>query len=128
MENPWIVENIEAFHFYCCPECGQKYQESEEFQKHAVNQHPKAKVLFAKTDIKSEHTEEDYEKESQTELEVSTYVLITVRSPSMTAVSDIFTKKSCLVIIRDLRNICMANIVNYDFHDPISVVIKQEMS
>ena len=38
--NPWEVENIEAFHFYCCPECDFRVVSCQEFQDHAVNQHP----------------------------------------------------------------------------------------
>ena len=44
--NPWAVENVEAFHYYCCPECELRYQSCQEFQEHAIHQHPKAKTLF----------------------------------------------------------------------------------
>jgi uncharacterized C2H2 Zn-finger protein len=44
--NPWAVSNIEVFHFYNCPECDERYLMKSEFRQHAVNSHPKAKVLF----------------------------------------------------------------------------------
>ena len=40
------------------------------------------------------------------------FYLSTVRLPFITAVSIIFTKKRCLVIIQELWNICMVNIAN----------------
>ena len=45
ISNPWSVENIEVFHLYCCPECEQKYQESQEFQQHALTEHPKGQLI-----------------------------------------------------------------------------------
>ena len=39
-----------------------------------------------------------------------------------------FYKKNCLVIIQELRSICMVNIVKYVFDDPIFAVKKQERS
>ena len=69
INNPWIVENIEVFHYYCCPECEKKFQECHEFQNHAINEHPKAKVLFAKSEIKNEQIKDEHNG-SHTELEV----------------------------------------------------------
>ena len=31
-QNPWLVENIEAFNFYCCPECDFQSKDRD-FQK-----------------------------------------------------------------------------------------------
>ena len=43
-DNPWVVNNLEEFLYYCCPECDEvKIQCRETFLKHALNQHPKAK-------------------------------------------------------------------------------------
>ena len=33
-QNPWVVENIEVFSFYCCPECDFKSKDREYFKKH----------------------------------------------------------------------------------------------
>ena len=73
--NPWAVENVEVFHYYCCPECEQRYQNRQEFEKHAVIHHPKAKTLFhepTKSEVKDEldwFEETSVETEFQTEEE-----------------------------------------------------------
>ena len=33
--NPWGIENLEEFLYYCCPECPNKFKESESFLDHA---------------------------------------------------------------------------------------------
>ena len=45
-QNPWKVENIEAFSFYCCPECDFKSKEEDYFKRHAMESHNKSRVLF----------------------------------------------------------------------------------
>ena len=45
-QNPWIVESIEAFSFYCCPECDLKTKNEDYFKKHAIECHNKSKVFF----------------------------------------------------------------------------------
>ena len=44
--NPWHVENIQAFSYFCCPECVYRSQEETSFQAHAVQNHPESSVLF----------------------------------------------------------------------------------
>ena len=44
--NPWEVENIEAFHFYCCPECEMKCNTKDQFIDHAMEWHPKAREIL----------------------------------------------------------------------------------
>ena len=46
MLNPWLVESIEAFSFYCCPECVFKSNEANFFQAHALQNHDLSKSLF----------------------------------------------------------------------------------
>ena len=41
--NPWNVLSLEAFHFYCCPECESKYGTKGLFVEHATSTHPKAR-------------------------------------------------------------------------------------
>ena len=53
-QNPWEVENIEAFSFYCCPECDFKSKDSNHFKRHAMESHNKSKIFF--TMSKSENT------------------------------------------------------------------------
>ena len=45
-QNPWAVENIEAFSFYCCPECDFLSKDGNHFKRHAIESHKKSKVFF----------------------------------------------------------------------------------
>ena len=40
--NPWDVQSLEEFHFYCCPECEDKSFTKEQFINHALQIHPKS--------------------------------------------------------------------------------------
>ena len=56
-ENPWIVESLEHFLYYCCPECQHnlKFTSRESFLQHAINQHPLVqKCLPILTGVKEE--------------------------------------------------------------------------
>ena len=44
--NPWLVDNIEAFSFYCCPECVFRSKEESFFQAHALQNHLQATSFF----------------------------------------------------------------------------------
>ena len=48
-ENPWQVDNIQAFWFLKCPECPFDSKEEKIFQTHAILNHPLSYVLFPKT-------------------------------------------------------------------------------
>ena len=54
LENPWFVEELEEFLYFCCPECDLKDQSRENFLEHALNQHPKSKDSLYKFEIKDE--------------------------------------------------------------------------
>ena len=43
MENPWNVEDLDNFLYFCCPECDLKDQSKMQFLQHALEYHPKAK-------------------------------------------------------------------------------------
>ena len=43
-ENPWHVLTLEAFHFYNCPECEDKYSTKEQFVGHAMIAHKKSRI------------------------------------------------------------------------------------
>ena len=66
-ENPWQVDNLQAFSFLCCPECIYKSQEETSFEAHAIQNHPLSSVFFSivnvdplnVTPIKEEVTEDD---------------------------------------------------------------------
>ena len=53
-ENPWSVDDIEEFLYFCCPECEERNQSKELFLQHAFNQHPKAKECLQKLTVKEE--------------------------------------------------------------------------
>ena len=53
-QNPWIVENIEAFNFYCCPECDFQSKDRDYFKRHAMESHKRSKIFFIMP--KSENT------------------------------------------------------------------------
>ena len=46
--DPWAVDKIEDFQFFCCPSCDDKIQSKEEFLEHAINQHPESKETLDK--------------------------------------------------------------------------------
>ena len=48
------MENVEAFSFYCCPECVYKSEDSSEFQIHALENHPASLAFFSRDDSQSE--------------------------------------------------------------------------
>ena len=57
--HPWMVESIEAFSFYCCPECTFRSKEENFFEAHALQNHDSSRYFFQenaemKTDIKVE--------------------------------------------------------------------------
>jgi hypothetical protein len=41
-ENPWMVEELEEFLYYCCPECDEKCRAKGPFLQHALCNHPNA--------------------------------------------------------------------------------------
>ena len=44
-DNPWDVQSLDDFLFYCCPECESKEADKSEFLKHALISHPRSKHL-----------------------------------------------------------------------------------
>ena len=38
--NPWFVQTLDDFLYYCCPECNYKCQFHDEFHHHALISHP----------------------------------------------------------------------------------------
>ena len=64
MENPWIVESLEEFLYFCCPECNDKSSSKETFINHAWTNHPKAQeILVTLNEIKPEFLDENLEGE-----------------------------------------------------------------
>ena len=46
--NPWSVADLDAFQYYCCPECDERESSKENFLQHALNNHPKSQQYFGK--------------------------------------------------------------------------------
>ena len=64
--NPWNVEGLSDFTYFCCPECAFKSKVDLDFQTHALINHPKAKTFFENlNDI--EVNQNEFELESQNE-------------------------------------------------------------
>jgi hypothetical protein len=40
LKNPWNVESVSFFSFFCCPECAYRSQTETDFKQHAVKSHP----------------------------------------------------------------------------------------
>ena len=60
--NPWCVDNLEEFLYFCCPECDNvKHQSRTDFINHALDQHPDSKDCISKIKkIKKEKTKNEY--------------------------------------------------------------------
>ena len=42
VSNPWNVENLDEFLYFCCPECDLRNSSKVQFLQHALEKHPKA--------------------------------------------------------------------------------------
>ena len=58
-KNPWKVNSIQAFTFLKCPECNFDTKEEDNFQCHAIENHPLSFVFFGKTYEGEEYEEFD---------------------------------------------------------------------
>ena len=58
--NPWQVDDIGIFSFFCCPECNYRGKTVPDFQVHAIINHPNSKDFFERYGDKywQEHGEE----------------------------------------------------------------------
>lgn len=44
--NPWTVETLTVYLFYCCPECDIKCSNEDSFVEHALTSHTQAREAF----------------------------------------------------------------------------------
>ena len=60
--NPWSVDSIEAFSFYCCPECIFRSKEQNFFEAHALQNHDQSKDFFLEDNYETDTNifEEDH--------------------------------------------------------------------
>ena len=62
-KNPWLVEDLSAFNFWCCPECFYQSQDTGLFMNHAIDSHPDSLNLFTKLKmLKSDQISNEVEK------------------------------------------------------------------
>ena len=70
IDNPWDAKHLDDFMFLCCPECSFKSKLEEDFEVHAVDNHPLAKLFFHKENCNLQIKLEDGQSEViKTELE-----------------------------------------------------------
>ena len=43
--SPWMVNQLEDFLYFCCPECDTKEKDRESFLDHAFKEHPTTKGI-----------------------------------------------------------------------------------
>ena len=61
-ENPWLVNSIEAFSFFNCPECQVKTKDKNFFQGHALQNHPLSFEFFCTSSKKPKEIVTEIEK------------------------------------------------------------------
>jgi hypothetical protein len=62
VENPWLVDSIQAFSFLNCPECSFKAQDKNFFQGHALQNHPLSFEFFCTSSEKTKEIVTEIEK------------------------------------------------------------------
>ena len=63
--NPWQVESIQAFYYIKCPECKFDTKKENNFEDHAIENHPMSYELFGKKSVKEEEFDFVMIKEEQ---------------------------------------------------------------
>ena len=70
-ENPWAVENLDVYLFYCCPKCEHKSKTTSLFLDHAHSCHPESKDTLKPIPFKIEITEDSKEvKDSKEDIAI----------------------------------------------------------
>ena len=69
--NPWKVQSIQDFNFFCCPECVYRSKEEISFQIHALQNHPQSEEFFHGFIIQSEETQKIEIKDEPPENELN---------------------------------------------------------
>jgi hypothetical protein len=62
IENPWLVDSIQAFSFFNCPECQVKTKDKNFFQGHALQNHPLSFEFFCTSSKKPKEIVTEIEK------------------------------------------------------------------
>ena len=61
--NPWGVESIMDFNFFCCPECHYQGKTAKSFEFHAIETHPRSKKFFDHKELKIDTETNDFDQE-----------------------------------------------------------------
>ena len=56
--NPWSVDNLDIYLYYCCPQCDHKAKTKSLFVDHAHSAHPESKEVLIEPIVKLEDSEE----------------------------------------------------------------------
>ena len=84
MINPWLVDTIEEFSFYCCPECTFKSNEPIYFQNHAIKNHDLSKSFFDNANLDETKVKlENIEAEAGSQIEYLSETQTKVNSSSL---------------------------------------------
>ena len=62
VENPWLVDSIQVFAFFNCPECQFKTKDENFFQGHALQNHPLSFEFFCTSSEKTKEIVTEIEK------------------------------------------------------------------
>ena len=62
VENPWLVDSIQAFSFLNCPECSFKAKDKNFFQGHALQNHPLSFEFFCTSSKKPKEIDTEIKK------------------------------------------------------------------
>ena len=88
VENPWLVDSIQAFAFFNCPECQVKTKDENFFQDHALQNHPLSFEFFCTSSKKPKESVTEIEKiesfEDRTKVDKTLKQLMFPRSNSKT--------------------------------------------
>ena len=95
--NPWHVESIMAFNYFCCPECVYRSKEESSFQAHALQNHPQSSSLFFGFDqVKEEIIEPQIELIEDEKIEKVEEIYCEKKKYSCLSCGEEFPKKSLM--------------------------------
>lgn len=123
--NPWDVETLTDFSFFCCPECIFRSTDACHFKDHALDNHPLSKTFFLKEkteekvvkNIKNEIIEEDQVKYEDMCCDPKTFPDIEIKGESsdLPTGDDVSSEHFCCVC-------------NESFPDKKSLILHQSNS
>ena len=61
--NPWVVESIMDFNFFCCPECQYQGKTAKSFEFHAIETHPMSKKFFDHKELEIDTETNNFDQE-----------------------------------------------------------------